>query len=178
MINPQFARFARLPTPVQKKRLFPQLSNKSCIRLKTSSKSYKRLKNSRIFDTNLVYIHRLKDQPPQSKAHTPQPFDPKCSDIIFLQSLSDQTQSKIKSCKKLRIGELIKNEINEKSDLKRTEKKLKSKLTDLVQEMNKKVSTKEKKLEQNRILVKRVKKIIVHKATQAIDDEEICPWED
>ena len=176
MINPQFARFARSPSPAPKKRFFPQISDKSCVRLKTSSNSYKRLKKSRMFDTNLVYVHRLKDQPPSNKAQTPIPVDPKCSDIIFLQSLVEHKQGKISSCKKFRFGEIIKDERNEKSGFEGSEKKFRSKLSEAVQDENMKVFTKEKKLKRSRLLAKREKKITEHKAIQAIDDEEICPW--
>ena len=65
---------------------------------------------------------------------------------------------------------------NEKSGFEGSEKKFRSKLSEAVQDENMKVFTKEKKLKRSRLLAKREKKITEHKAIQAIDDEEICPW--
>lgn len=181
MIHPQFAKFARSPSPITEMRLVSQAPYKCCIRLKNSSNSYQRLKKSIVFDANLAYIHKLKEQRYLSKAQSPNPKLQRDLDAQLLRPIAlEATKKSLKTYKNLVISDLLSHKKQEKLEFEKTRSRFNNIETDSGpgRETNKNSSSKlKKKQDYDRILKRRVKKTIINKAIQA-EDERISPWED
>lgn len=179
MIHPQFAKFARSPSPLVEMRLISHTPYKCCVQLKSSSNSYQRLKKSIIFDTHLAYIHKLKEHRYFSKARSPNPKFQRDLDTELLRPIAlEATKKGLKTQKNLAINELVINKRHEKLDLAKTKNRFFNVESDSSPETKKNLSSKfKKKQEKDQILKRRVKRTIIHKAIQA-EDERISPWDD